>query len=114
LVTAVHINRDTDLTDVTVADPSGRRSGLHTTQHHLFWSDSAQAWVAARDLRAGDRLHTVDGTVLRVVAAANRTGGRTMRDLTVDQAHTYYVLAGSTPVLRPQLRNDRYLSNISG
>jgi hypothetical protein len=56
-------------------------------------------WTTVADLRAGDRLRTRDGasdvvTGLRTVAAP-----RTVWDLTVAELHTFYVLAGATPVL---------------
>jgi hypothetical protein len=34
-----------------------------------------------------------------VTAVRSYTGGATMRDLIIDTTHTYYVLAGNTPVL---------------
>src|SRR5262249_21138756 len=57
-VTGLHDNSDTDMADVTVATGDGRTAVIQTTQHHLFWSDTAGGWVPARNLRTGDRLHT--------------------------------------------------------
>jgi len=72
---------------------------LTATNEHPFWSPSSKGWVAAGDLRAGATLRTVDGT--SVVVEANRSFEKTARtyNLTVGGLHTYYVLAGKTPVL---------------
>ncbi|MFM9449407.1 polymorphic toxin-type HINT domain-containing protein [Streptomyces acidiscabies] len=72
---------------------------LTATNEHPFWSPSSQGWVAAEDLRAGATLRTNDGT--SVVVEGNRPFQKTARtyNLTVDDLHTYYVLAGKTPVL---------------
>jgi hypothetical protein len=98
-VTKRHVNRDTELTDLTVRDGDGRLRVIHTTQEHLFWDETRKAWVVAEDLRPGERLHSPDGTVVTVVVAASFGGARDMVNLTVDTVHTYYVLAGATPVL---------------
>jgi RHS repeat-associated protein len=114
-VTALHLNHDTDLTDITVtAAPVGPTSSgtdtgdgtirgptaiLHTTAHHPFWDQTAHTWALAADLVAGHRLSTLDGHVVTVVAVHGFTGSQQMRDLTVAGVHTYYVVAGTTPVL---------------
>ncbi|MEU5946736.1 RHS repeat-associated core domain-containing protein [Micromonospora sp. NPDC047465] len=123
-VTALHINRDTDLTDVTVTvrdkrAPAKRTSGprlalaglaaagalaagttvLHTTDHHPFWDQTAKAWVNAAELTVGHELRTTDGRVATVTGVRSYTGAQTMYDLTVDAVHTYHVMAGDTPVL---------------
>jgi hypothetical protein len=103
-VTDLHLNRDTDLTDVTVAAAVGIAVGsatatLHTTQHHPFWDNTSGTWVDAKDLVAGHELRGPDGTGVQVVAVHNFAGAQYMRDLTVADVHTYYVVAGTTPVL---------------
>jgi hypothetical protein len=72
---------------------------LHTTQHHPFWNRTTSEWVNAAELKPGDQLKTDDGATAEVVDVHNFTGAQGMRDLTVADVHTYYVLAGSTPVL---------------
>ncbi len=100
-VTALHLNNDHDLTTLTVRNTaSGTTSNLKTTQHHPFWDASVGAWVNAADLKAGkSKLTAPGGEVMEVLAVASTDGHRVMRDLTVDDLHTYYVLAGKTPVL---------------
>jgi RHS repeat-associated protein len=97
-VTVVHVNHDTDLTDVTL-NVKGSKVVLHTTQHHPFWDAAKQRFVNAADLTAGDRMSATSGSTPAVAAITSYHGAQTMYDLTVDTTHTYYVLAGNTPVL---------------
>ena len=94
-----HENVDTDLTDLTVTDAAGHTQVIHTTPHHPFWDESRQAWVDAGDLRPGEHLYASGGSVLTVTATRAFTTTRLMFNLTVGTVHTFYVLAGSTPVL---------------
>jgi RHS repeat-associated protein len=106
-VTTLHHNQDTDLTDVTVtthgATIGAATTVLATTSHHPFWDATTNTWVNAGDLVAGHQLHTDTGTTVTVVQVTNRdttaTGGQDMRDLTIADIHTYYVVTGDTPVL---------------
>ncbi|GAA3188362.1 polymorphic toxin-type HINT domain-containing protein [Dactylosporangium siamense] len=98
-VTDLHINLDTDLTEVTVVTEAGKTEELKTTAHHPFWSDTTQNWVDAAKLAPGDRLRSADHHTILVLRVHNHTGARTMRDLTVGSIHTYYVLAGNESVL---------------
>ncbi|MFC4131754.1 LamG-like jellyroll fold domain-containing protein [Hamadaea flava] len=100
-VTRLHRNTDSDLADVTLQDVrTGALSTLHTTQHHPFWSVAEHAWVDAADLKIGTRLRDTAGRTVQVVVAVETwTGSADMRDLTVADVHTYYVLAGGLPVL---------------
>ncbi|MBB5868280.1 RHS repeat-associated protein [Allocatelliglobosispora scoriae] len=96
-VRLLHDNLDTDLSDVTVVTATGVVT-LHTTQAHPFWDDTDRSWVYAGSLRPGHRLRTPDG-VVTVHEVLNRAGAARMLNLTVANLHTYYVLAGNTPVL---------------
>lgn len=60
-----------------------------------------RGWTLVSDLSVGDRLRTPDGSVRAVTALLDRSGlaPRTVHDLTVDDLHTFFVLAGVTPVL---------------
>ena len=81
--------------------PHPCRSGapfLDHPRYPLFTLNSG-GWVDASDLDKGDTLRTQGTAGPEVIRAANYVGARTMYDLTVDTIHTYYVLAGSTPVL---------------
>jgi hypothetical protein len=100
-VVVLHDNHDTDLADVTVASSDGTTTTLHTTWHHPFWNETAHQWTDAADLKPGTALHVRDSDQhsVQVLSAKTWTGQHDMRDLTVAQTHTYYVAAGSTPVL---------------
>jgi RHS repeat-associated protein len=71
---------------------------LTTTYHHPFYDETQAAFVQAVDLHIGDVLQTPTGeaqvTRLRMYQATQVT-----YDLTIDGLHTYYVVAGDTPVL---------------
>ena len=100
-VSVLHHNRDADLADVTVKDrKTGKKAVLHTTWHHPFFNAGKGQWTDAQDLKVGDRLRSPDGESTQTVAAVKVwTGLKWMQDLTVNDDHTYYVVAGNTPVL---------------
>ncbi|MGW0916783.1 polymorphic toxin-type HINT domain-containing protein [Streptomyces sp. NPDC002784] len=72
---------------------------LTATHEHPFWSPSKGDWITARELEPGMTLLTDEGDT--VIITGNRPFNRHARtyNLTVDDLHTYYVLAGATPVL---------------
>ncbi|MFC0547873.1 RHS repeat-associated core domain-containing protein [Kutzneria chonburiensis] len=96
-VTGVHVtDTDTDFTSLSVATADGPKT-ITVTAHHLFWDGTNHSWTNASDLKPGDGLDAAGGaTVLSVwrFISSIRT-----YDLTVDDLHTYYVLAGTTAVL---------------
>ncbi|MFF0026621.1 polymorphic toxin-type HINT domain-containing protein [Streptomyces avermitilis] len=98
-VAAKLVHRDTDLVILKTRDEKGKAGTLRTTSRHPFWDDTAHAWVAAGELTSGHVLNTVtDGhAVIAEIAVVH--GAADMYNLTVEQLHTYYVLAGQTPVL---------------
>lgn len=98
-VTQLHINYDTELTDLTVEVEGSAKTELHTTKHHPFWDATEGKWVDAAEFQVGHELRTAEGGTAVVTAVRNFAGGREMRDLTVTDIHTYYVVAGNTPVL---------------
>nr|WP_282190127.1 RNase A-like domain-containing protein [Streptomyces sp. S1D4-11] len=85
-----------DLVDVALAD-GGR---LMSTPGHRFFV-TGRGWTLASDLHAGDSLRSPDGTLRTVSAALDRNDSmpRTVYDLTVSGLHTFYAVAGSSPVL---------------
>ncbi|MET9680629.1 polymorphic toxin-type HINT domain-containing protein [Streptomyces coeruleorubidus] len=76
-----------------------RTDTITATDRHPFWTPGPGVWTDAVDLTAGTRLRTSTGAVVEVTAVGTRTVEHTVHNLTVAGAHTYYVLAGSTPVL---------------
>ncbi|WP_395298426.1 polymorphic toxin-type HINT domain-containing protein [Kitasatospora hibisci] len=98
VVTATWVHDDEDLVDLDITI-DGSTSTIATTANHPFWDETDHTWVPAGMLTAGHTLST-NSARLAVVAAVRHTAGRAqMHNLTVNQLHTYYVLAGNTPVL---------------
>ena len=98
-VTELHDNVDHEFMAVRIAADDGRRGVIRTTSHHSFWDDTRKKWTTAGELRVGNKLRTTTDHVVRVAGLRGSTGSRHMLDLTVANFHTYYVLAGTTPVL---------------
>ncbi|WP_158939218.1 polymorphic toxin-type HINT domain-containing protein [Streptomyces sp. NRRL S-87] len=72
---------------------------LSATYEHPFWSPSESEWIPARDLRPGMTLRVDDGRTVVITGNRPFTKRAKTYNLTVDDLHTYYVLAGETPVL---------------
>ncbi len=71
---------------------------LTTTFHHPFYDETKAAFVAAADVTAGDVLQTPTGEAVVRAQRRYHAVGITY-DLTVNGLHTYYVMAGTTPIL---------------
>ncbi len=122
-VTMLHINHDNDLVDVTLtliatnphsgpAPPAEKTVSLHTTARHPFWDQTTKSWVDASQLTPGHQLLTDDGVTAVIAGVHEVVGTQQMHDLTVNNIHTYYVLAGQTPVLVHNCNN--VISNAEG
>ncbi|MEV4659073.1 LamG-like jellyroll fold domain-containing protein [Micromonospora sp. NPDC049301] len=98
-VTQLHRNTDKDLTDLTVRDQDGKVTKVETTWHHPFWNASKRKWDDAKDLKPGTKLLVKGKGAVTVVAVLNKLGVEEMRDLTVADIHTYFVVVGDEPVL---------------
>ncbi|SFF10135.1 intein C-terminal splicing region/intein N-terminal splicing region/RHS repeat-associated core domain-containing protein [Actinacidiphila alni] len=98
-VTATWVNYDTDLVDVTVQGSDGKPATLHTTSKHPFWDDTTHKWTPAGKLTPGHALNTDKNLHATVLTVHVTPGAADRYNLTVAQVHTYYVLAGTTPVL---------------
>jgi RHS repeat-associated protein len=70
-----------------------------TTEDHPFWNETDGAWQDAQDLDSGDQLRAPSGSAVVGVFDASERQYAEAYNLTVAGVHTYYVLAGSTPVL---------------
>lgn len=97
-VTAVWVNHDTDLMDVSVT-VGGKTSTIQATQHHLFWDATRHSWVEADQLVSGDALRTDDGTIATVAATVIVPGVGDMWDLTVADDHDFYVVTTTANIL---------------
>ncbi|MDH6434816.1 RHS repeat-associated protein [Streptomyces sp. SAI-144] len=89
---------DKHFNELSIATEDGIEK-LTATYEHPFWSPSEGHWVDAGSLTPGMTLLTDEGAT--VIVTGNRSFDRRARtyNLTVDDLHTYYVLAGETPVL---------------
>ncbi|MET7727889.1 polymorphic toxin-type HINT domain-containing protein [Streptomyces mirabilis] len=93
------VHHDDDLVDVTIRSADGHEATLHTTSRHPFWDDTLHTWIPAGKLKSGHVLNTATDHHVRIGTVIARPGAADMYNLTVQQLHTYYVLAGDTPVL---------------
>ncbi|WP_329296013.1 RHS repeat-associated core domain-containing protein [Streptomyces sp. NBC_01455] len=98
-VSAVWINHDYDLVDLRIRQADDTLSVLHTTAKHLIWDDTLHKWVPTGKLAVGHALNTTTNQHVHVASVTARSGDQHMYNLTVNDLHTYYVLAGATPVL---------------
>ncbi|MGW6395597.1 polymorphic toxin-type HINT domain-containing protein [Streptomyces sp. NPDC055103] len=89
---------DKQFNELSIATSGGTKK-LTATHEHPFWSPSVRRWVEAGDLSQGMTLLTDTGQTVAIEANRGFTSKARTYNLTVDDLHTYYVLAGATPVL---------------
>jgi hypothetical protein len=110
-VTGKHVTfSDRDYVDVTVATEDGPETVVGTA-HHLYWDATSRSWTQAGKLRVGHVLQTSDGASALIVALRAYTARMVTYNLSVDTAHTYYVVAGAMPILVHNCGERRYESN---
>jgi RHS repeat-associated protein len=98
VATIVH-NDEGDMTRLTVASEDGTTGTVDATSWHPVWVDAEGRFVNIGDLKPGQHLTSADGTSPTVTDVDRYTHFEPVYDLTIDGVHTYYVLAGGTPVL---------------
>lgn len=77
-----------------------RTASVTATDGHPFWVPELGEWIDATNLQAGEWLTTGSGSRVQITAVKRWTAlTATVHNLTVGELHTYYVLAGQTPVL---------------
>ncbi|MFI6285084.1 polymorphic toxin-type HINT domain-containing protein [Streptomyces sp. NPDC051018] len=74
-------------------------ASVTATDNHPFWVPELRKWIDATDLQPGQWLRTSSGTHIQITAVKRWPQNATVHNLTVADIHTYYVLAGATPVL---------------
>lgn len=90
----VKVTIDTD------GDQGDETASVTATDGHPFWVEALGAWIEATDLQTGEWLRTSTGTYIQITAVERWTAtASAVHNLTVSDLHTYYVLAGATPVL---------------
>ncbi|MEU4126175.1 polymorphic toxin-type HINT domain-containing protein [Streptomyces virginiae] len=93
---------DKEFTDLTLSDdanPRGPPATLTSTAHHPHWNETRRQWLDAGEFTPGEKLRQPDGNTLTIQTTRTYPFAVTTHNLTVDDFHTYYVLAGATPVL---------------
>ncbi|MEE1834562.1 golvesin C-terminal-like domain-containing protein [Streptomyces sp. SP17KL33] len=104
------------LVTITV-DTDGRAgdgtSTITATDGHPFWRPDLGLWVDAGELRPGQWLSTGSGSWIRVTAVEERSARATVHNFTVDGLHTYFVLAGATPVLVHNVGRQECMAEVS-
>nr|WP_225836246.1 polymorphic toxin-type HINT domain-containing protein [Streptomyces sp. NK08204] len=94
----IRTDGDKYFNELSIATKNGIEK-LTATHEHPFWSPSQHDWVPTGKLEPGMTLRTDKGDT--VIVTGNRPFTKHARtyNLTVADLHTYYVLAGETPVL---------------
>jgi hypothetical protein len=87
------------MTRLTVAGADGGSASVDATSWHPVWVDEQGRFVDIGKLAPGEHLRSADGTHPVVTEVAHYAQTRPVYDLTIDGVHTYYVMAGETPVL---------------
>ncbi|MFF3299545.1 polymorphic toxin-type HINT domain-containing protein [Streptomyces sp. NPDC002908] len=87
-----------DLVTVTLT-VDGEPVRITATAGHPFWVAALGRWIDAGELAAGQDLRTRSGGTVRVASVHALQRPATVHNLTVAHLHTYYVLAGTVPVL---------------
>ncbi|MEW1695815.1 HYD1 signature containing ADP-ribosyltransferase family protein [Streptomyces sp. NPDC091278] len=89
---------DKDFTEITLATGENL-SSIVATDTHPFWVPALREWVPAGSLKVGQWLRTSAGTLVQIAVLDHYTKRQRTHDLTIEDIHAYYVLAGATPVL---------------
>ncbi|MFF0574621.1 polymorphic toxin-type HINT domain-containing protein [Streptosporangium saharense] len=87
------------LVRITLGDQGSTTGQIVTTDGHPFWVESEHRWLKADALQPGMWLRTSAGTHIQITALKKWTAHKRVHNLTVADVHTYYVLAGASPVL---------------
>ncbi|WP_240958518.1 RHS repeat-associated core domain-containing protein [Streptomyces barkulensis] len=98
VVATILTEDDKHFVDLTITTEDGPASLVSTTTHP-FWVESEEKWLDAGELTPGMSLRAPDGATVTVDEVRSFTKRQRTHDLTVQGIHTYYVLAGQTPVL---------------
>lgn len=94
----IHTENDKNFNELSIATPQGIEK-LTATYEHPFWSPSEKRWIEAHQLEPGMTVLSDDRRT--AIVTGNRAFLHHARtyNLTIEGLHTYYVLAGETPVL---------------
>ncbi|MDF5756464.1 LamG-like jellyroll fold domain-containing protein [Spongiactinospora sp. TRM90649] len=102
VTTAITGDGTKNLVEITVDIDGPRGDATDTitaTDEHPFWVPALDEWVNATRLQPGTWLQTSAGTFVQIAAVDRRTTTQRVHNLTVDDLHTYYVVASGQAVL---------------
>ncbi|MFG1799041.1 polymorphic toxin-type HINT domain-containing protein [Micromonospora carbonacea] len=106
IVTNVWVHED-ELVDLRIGD-----AFVTTTEDHPFWNHTDREWQRADEIDRGDWALGSDGIAPSIGGLEwSSATAASAYNLTVDGIHTYYVLAGDTPVL---VHNDNGPIDLNG
>lgn len=88
-----------NLVEITTTNPNGHAGTVTATDNHPFWAPELTKWLYAKEITPGTLLQTGSGSYTQVTKVRTRTQHQRVHNLTVEKLHTYYVIAGNTPVL---------------
>ncbi|MFJ5989914.1 polymorphic toxin-type HINT domain-containing protein [Lentzea sp. NPDC092896] len=94
VVATIFSEGDKELVEVTVGGDS-----VVVTDNHPFWSPEHKSWVDAEDLSSGLDLQTAAGTEVQISAISRWAAVERVYNLTVEDLHTFYVVAGDASAL---------------
>ncbi|MFJ9034802.1 polymorphic toxin-type HINT domain-containing protein [Streptomyces sp. NPDC102274] len=89
---------DKKLNELTITTADGNQK-ITATAEHPFWIPKANAWINAADLKPGTTLSTPNGTTAKIANNRPYTDHVRTYNFAVANLHTYYALAGATPLL---------------
>ncbi|MFF2895091.1 RHS repeat-associated core domain-containing protein [Streptomyces sp. NPDC057966] len=98
VISTITTEDDKEFTEITIAT-GDTLSSIVATDTHPFWVPELKQWIRAGDLQVGQWLRTSAGTRVQITALSHYTKRQRTHDLTIQDIHAYYVLAGATPVL---------------
>ncbi|NDZ64160.1 sugar-binding protein [Streptomyces cyaneofuscatus] len=87
-----------NLVTITLAI-EGKEVSITATDGHPFWVPALNSWITAGNLTAGQALKTTSGKTFQITSIRHTKQQADVHNLTIADLHTYYVLAGETPVL---------------
>ncbi|MEU8246087.1 RHS repeat-associated core domain-containing protein [Nonomuraea sp. NPDC048916] len=80
-------------------DRGDATGSITATHNHPFWVPALRLWMPAAQLQPGMWLQTSAGTHVQVTAIQKWTATQRVHNLTIDEHHTYHVLAGDQAIL---------------
>ncbi|HUR05296.1 MAG TPA: polymorphic toxin-type HINT domain-containing protein [Nonomuraea sp.] len=99
LITGQGTKRLVKLTIDIDGDRGGQTGAITATDNHPFWVPALRLWLHADQLKPGMWLQTSAGTYVQIAAIEKWAATRRVHNLSIDDLHTYHVLAGDQGIL---------------